>query len=622
MILHDVEWVQKNYADAAGATVLEVRSGCYAPGAKKERTVVFKCSKCGAVSEMGLNHLIYRHQNTEFHCNNCKVRKKPSKVNSYTYTDIKKLFDENNVILLSPESEFKGVLSTLRYICKSCGKETFVKLPNILYRPHTMPYNFLCSDCVINSSPTIEYIEEKYFKPVGAKLLTREYKNAYTLLDFECSNCGKPWKVNYHNLSCSGNNSMLLCGDCMGKRSRDILKEVNADSWEHLRYRRTIYDQNFGRHIGDFFNIPSDIENQYTYHHVLPYFKHHEFAMSITNIFPLKRKVHSFTKSKDSYYQKLHIPFVKPRLFINDYPDEFKLPFQDESFRFFNPQDYIIVDVIIPEYNIEKSEVDAHFENRVDASISGSLLKVKQNYYNKGILYIPIFYSEYFTKRPIIRSMLMIRGEKLYSGFSKMYGFNIEKLYARKCVVKNISSEQAFKFFEKTHMQGGVKAKHNYGLFYNDELVGCMSFGAPRVKSDNSAQYEMYRLSYKNLTVVAGGTSKLFNFALKDLNPLSIVSYCDLRFTSLDENDSVYNQLGFICVKKTKPNYRYYDPKTHSLYGRMSYQKHLLKNKLEFFDPNLSEKENCKLNGLVPQYDCGNIKYVWENPVFVGVKPG
>ena len=91
-IIHDVGWVQSNYADAAGAVVLEVKPGCYAPGAKKERVIVYKCAKCGEVAEMGLNHLIYRHQNEEFHCKKCRVRKPTSSTRKFTYDYIKSYF--------------------------------------------------------------------------------------------------------------------------------------------------------------------------------------------------------------------------------------------------------------------------------------------------------------------------------------------------------------------------------------------------------------------------------------------------------------------------------------------------------------------------------------------------
>lgn len=622
-IVHNVEWVQKNYADAVGAVVLDVKSGCYAPGAKKERTVVFKCSKCGAVDEMGLNHLIYRHQNEKFHCKNCRVRKSSKVQRKFTYAYIKEFFDSNGVILLmSPDEHINAAQTKIKYCCKKCGKETSASMLNIFYRSAGMEFQFLCDSCKSNSSPTIEYINEKFFKPAGAELLTTKYVNASSPLEFKCTNCGKVWHTNYHRLDYSGSNLQFLCDVCMGKKREKSLDSINASSWEVVKYRRTLYDQVFGRYISFFFNIPDNEKPFYTYHHILPYYGHHDLATSITNIYPLKKEIHSFDRTKDSFYQKLHIPFNKPQLIISDYPDEFKLSFHTKDFKFFDPTKFIVTEIVFPEFVTDKAQCDADFVDRVDATNRNGLLNRKKFFEDKGVLYLPFFYPEFLNKRPIIRSMFLIRGEKLYSGFTDLYGFEVRRIPARKCELRVVDSNEAFLFFEKTHIQGGVKAKYNFGLYFEGCLVGCMSFGLPRVKSGDSYDFELYRLSFELLMVVQGGASRLFKYALQQLSPKSVVSFCDLRFVSGQADGAVYTGLGFEKVDITKPNYHYYDPKTKSFKSRMSYQKHLLKDKLEIFDPDLSEVENCKLNGLVPQYDCGNIKYVWKNPAFVGVKPG
>ena len=44
-------------------------------------------------------------------------------------------------------------------------------------------------------------------------------------------------------------------------------------------------------------------------------------------------------------------------------------------------------------------------------------------------------------------------------------------------------------------------------------------------------------------------------------------------------------------------------------YHRMGFQKHKLKNKLENFDPELSEWENMQVNGYDRIWDCGNMVF-------------
>jgi hypothetical protein len=46
------------------------------------------------------------------------------------------------------------------------------------------------------------------------------------------------------------------------------------------------------------------------------------------------------------------------------------------------------------------------------------------------------------------------------------------------------------------------------------------------------------------------------------------------------------------------------------VYNRMSFQKHMLKNKLEIFDKSLSEYENMLNNGYNRVWDCGNYKFI------------
>lgn len=45
------------------------------------------------------------------------------------------------------------------------------------------------------------------------------------------------------------------------------------------------------------------------------------------------------------------------------------------------------------------------------------------------------------------------------------------------------------------------------------------------------------------------------------------------------------------------------------LESRQKYQKHKLKNKLEKFDPNLTEWENMQMNGYDRIWDCGNLVF-------------
>lgn len=58
-------------------------------------------------------------------------------------------------------------------------------------------------------------------------------------------------------------------------------------------------------------------------------------------------------------------------------------------------------------------------------------------------------------------------------------------------------------------------------------------------------------------------------------------------------------------------SYGYFDFLSNRISSRQSYQKHKLSDKLENFNPELSEIENMRANGFFRQYDCGNHRFVW-----------
>jgi len=68
--------------------------------------------------------------------------------------------------------------------------------------------------------------------------------------------------------------------------------------------------------------------------------------------------------------------------------------------------------------------------------------------------------------------------------------------YGRKCVIKEITSKEAKEFLNNNHIQGGINAKYNIGLYYNNELVSLMTFGSLRKNMGRKSidgHYELLR---------------------------------------------------------------------------------------------------------------------------------
>ncbi|EAJ4656418.1 hypothetical protein CYA84_09560 [Campylobacter coli] len=189
-----------------------------------------------------------------------------------------------------------------------------------------------------------------------------------------------------------------------------------------------------------------------------------------------------------------------------------------------------------------------------------------------------------------------------FSMINNKLGLN-KKIYARKCIIKELNYNEVSDFLNENHLQKSSFSKINLGLFYNNELVEVMTFGKPRF--NKNYEYELIRLCTLKYCSVIGGASKLFKYFLDNYKPKSIISYANRRFSK----GSIYKTLGFKFVENTEPNYFYF--KDLKLLSRHNFQKHKLKEKLEFFDPSLSENVNMMLNGYRIIYDCGNMKFQW-----------
>jgi len=213
----------------------------------------------------------------------------------------------------------------------------------------------------------------------------------------------------------------------------------------------------------------------------------------------------------------------------------------------------------------------------------------------KNITLIQVFENEWFDKTEIVKSILRNR-------FSSCDNI----VYARKCIIKEIPVSICSAFLNANHIQGSDRSSTRIGLFMDGKLVSVMTFCKSRF--DKKVQYEMSRYCNILNTRIVGGASKLFKYFVKHNDPISIVSYSDMRYF----NGGVYLNLGFEFVGNTPPSYHYIT--NSQILNRVNFQKHKLKDKLENFDPTLTEWQNMQLNGYDRIWDCGNLKFIWESP--------
>lgn len=133
---------------------------------------------------------------------------------------------------------------------------------------------------------------------------------------------------------------------------------------------------------------------------------------------------------------------------------------------------------------------------------------------------------------------------------------NKEIIYARKCVIKKITKTESNDFYLKYHLLGTTVVQDvSYGLFYNDELVSCMSFQLGRYKEENKPVWCLSRFVTKSGITIIGGASKLLKYFEREYKPSFLVSFSDNDYF----NGDVYDKLGFECKGcTTYPRYFWY----------------------------------------------------------------
>ena len=209
---------------------------------------------------------------------------------------------------------------------------------------------------------------------------------------------------------------------------------------------------------------------------------------------------------------------------------------------------------------------------------------------SKGIQLLHIFSNEWEDKRDIWESVIKVKA-----------GHVDHKIGARKTEVRIVQTEEATRFCIANHLQGAIGASVKLGLYYSGELVSLMTFGKSRY--NKKFKWELLRFCSRANTLVMGGASKLLKHFRQDHDG-TLITFANRRWS----DGGLYKALGFKHTHNSIPNYFYTDD-FKSLKSRVQFQKHKLMEKLDIFDPEKSEYENCLVNGLDRIWDCGNKVY-------------
>lgn len=203
---------------------------------------------------------------------------------------------------------------------------------------------------------------------------------------------------------------------------------------------------------------------------------------------------------------------------------------------------YYEIDIYLPalKIGVEYNGLYWHSELQKEKDYHFTKSKLAEE---RGIRLINIYEDEWLDPqtRPKIEALLKIS-----------FGQVPARIYARNCLIKEITNIEARPFNEMHHLQGHRNAQITYGLFYNNELVQLMSFSKTHynknLKSDDS--WEIIRGCPGSNNIVVGGVSKLLAYFIKKNNPAEIFSYCDFnKFNGIS-----YEKAGMVFEGYTGPD--------------------------------------------------------------------
>jgi very-short-patch-repair endonuclease len=260
------------------------------------------------------------------------------------------------------------------------------------------------------------------------------------------------------------------------------------------------------------------------------------------------------------------------------------------------------IDIYIPSKNLAIEVNGIYWHSDEQGKDYRYHLSKTQECETQGIKLIHIYDTEWTDsiKQCIVKSKL-----KHFFGLST-------KIPARKCKIVSVDSATANKFLVDNHLQGKCPSRYKIGLTYNGELVSLATVGISRF--NKNYKFELLRYCNKINHSVVGGLSKILSYLKKYHSVDSLISYADRRWSN-KIHANLYSQAGFKYLRESNPNYKYFNILANDaiLYSRNQFQKHMLKSKLENFDPTISEQENMLNHGYFKIWDCGNLVYIKEN---------
>jgi len=223
----------------------------------------------------------------------------------------------------------------------------------------------------------------------------------------------------------------------------------------------------------------------------------------------------------------------------------------------------------------------------------------------KGYKLIHVFEDEWESRKELVKTKLLrILGEA---------GESIERVHARKCIIKEIHVMDKNEFLRKYHIQSEDKSNIHLGAYdQENRLISVMTLDTKRVMSGKHEELEaeIRRFAIRTNIVCVGVMGKFISFIKREYEFSSLLSFADIRWTP-DSEDNIYNKNGFYLEHTTRPDYQYYNDKIGlKRLSKYPYGKKSLKIKFpKIYSDKKSEWDIMQEAGFDRVWDCGKYRF-------------
>jgi len=479
-------------------------------------------------------------------CPFCYIESERGLATKKTIGYVKREFEKKGYKLLT--GKYINARQKLDYVCPQGHKHSITW--DGWTSGHRCPY---CAGVV---KPTIEFIKSEFAKE-NYILLTTKYKNNRQKLKYKCPN------GHQHNISWGSWISGHRCIYC----SYIKLSETKRASIKNIKFE--FEKEGYNLLTGGYINAHQKLDC------ICP--NGHLYKISWGN---WRGKNYRCPKCNEVGISKQELEVIEfVKIICNNTIEH------DRSI--IKPYE---LDIVIPDKKIAIEYCGLYWHSELAGKKRYYHLNKLELCEEKEYKLITIFEDEFINNKEIV-----------FSRLKNLLGYKIDNIiYARNCVINEISVADARKFCEENHLQGYSASSIKLGAFHKNELVSVMTFSHGNIAKGSKnidKVWELNRFCSKINYRVVGIASKLLKYFERNYAWNKIFSYADRRWSSGD----LYGSIGFSLNGVIKPNYWYIKGlKRIHRFG-------LRKDKNDPKDQ--TEWEIRKSQGHNRIWDCGNLKY-------------